>query len=91
MTVLAELGESRILESHKDGQGNCPACQNPITSLDIKARRVLPSRIENSNLKYLWAVESESTFIYLCKKCTQPTSEIEEKLDFDDGFGTWAI
>lgn len=73
--ALADLGEGRITEDRRDGEGGCPACGTPITKF-----RPLP---DSEGFEDYWKI--------LCRECDQPFMMAHEKLASSEGFGTWLI
>jgi hypothetical protein len=72
---LAALGDGRLTEDRRDGEGNCPYCDNPIMKFDAYAgMNSLPPH-----------------YVILCNTCTNLYSDPLDKLRGFDGFGTEAI
>jgi hypothetical protein len=72
---LAALGEGRITEDRRDGEGNCPYCATPITKFDAYAgSHTLPPH-----------------YVILCSKCHELFMPPHDKLSGFEGFGTEAI
>ena len=73
--ALGGLGEGRITEDRRDGEGGCPACGTRITKF-----RPLP---DSKGFEDYW--------IILCGECDKPFMKAHGKLDSFEGFGTMAI
>jgi hypothetical protein len=75
ISALAGLGGGRIDEDRRDGKGGCPACGTAITKF-----RPIPD-----------CKGFEDHWIIVCGECDKPFMKAHDKLDFSEGFGTWAI
>ncbi len=73
--ALAALGDGKITEDRRNGEGECPVCGTPITKF-----RPLP---HNKAFENHW--------IILCGNCDEPFMAADIKLDSFEGFGTMVI
>jgi hypothetical protein len=72
---LAELGDGRITEDRRDGEGDCPACRTPIMKFDA----------------YAGLRGHEPHFVIFCPKCDDVYTDARDKLRSFEGFGTDGI
>jgi hypothetical protein len=75
MRALADMGDGRITEDRRDGEGSCPVCGTPITKFQPLAGC--------KGFDDYWKV--------LCTECDKPLMVAHSKLDSWEGFSTWAI